>query len=227
MQGCSQTITYDTLSEIMTGLKYFLLKKGPGTSNIAEAGGFWQSPMAKDDRPDLQFHFVPAILDDHGRNRIKGSGYTLHMCMLRPHSRGQISLADSNPESAPLIRANYLSNAKDLETMIAGFKIQRQIFAEKAFDSYRAAEIFPGSEVQSDAEITEFIRQKAETIYHPIGTCKMGQDELAVVNSNLQVHGIEGLRVVDASVMPTLVSGNTNAPVMMMAEKISDQILFS
>lgn len=225
VQSCSQTITYDTLSEVMTGLKYFLLKQGPGTSNIAEAGGFWQSPMAIDDRPDLQFHFVPAILDDHGRNRIKGSGYTLHMCMLRPQSRGQITLADNKPGSAPLIQANYLSVAKDLETMIAGFKIQRQIFASKAFDPYRATELFPGSEVQSDAKITDFIRRKAETIYHPIGTCKMGQDELAVVNSNLQVHGIAGLRVVDASVMPTLISGNTNAPTMMMAEKISDHIL--
>jgi choline dehydrogenase len=225
VQGSRQSITYDTINELMTGLKYYLLNKGPGTSNIAEAGGFWQSPLAEDDRPDLQFHFVPAILDDHGRNRIKGSGYTLHMCMLRPGSRGQITLADNKPDSAPLIQANYLSAAGDLETMLAGFDIQRRIFAQPAFDDYRDKEIFPGDEIQSKAEITEFIRQKAETIYHPIGTCKMGNDAMAVVDNNLKVHGVEGLRVVDASVMPTLISGNTNAPTMMMAEKISDSIL--
>lgn len=225
VQCSRQSITYDTLSEIMTGLKYYLFKKGPGTSNIAEAGGFWQSPMADDDRPDLQFHFVPAILDDHGRNRIKGSGYTLHMCMLRPNSRGQITLADNKANSAPLIQANYLTAEGDLDTMLAGFEMQRQIFAAPAFDAYRDQELFPGDEVLSKADITEFIRNKAETIYHPIGTCKMGTDDYAVVNTHLQVHGIDGLRVVDASVMPSLVSGNTNAPTIMMAEKISDHIL--
>lgn len=225
VQSSRQSITYDTINELMTGLKYYLFNKGPGTSNIAEAGGFWQSPLAKDDRPDLQFHFVPAILDDHGRNRIKGSGYTLHMCMLRPNSRGQITLADHKPDSAPLIQANYLSADGDLETMLAGFDIQRSIFAQKAFDDYRDKEIFPGDDIQSRDAITEFIRQKAETIYHPIGTCKMGSDDMAVVDSNLNVHGVNGLRVVDASVMPTLISGNTNAPTMMMAEKISDHIL--
>ncbi|MCW8870624.1 MAG: GMC oxidoreductase, partial [Proteobacteria bacterium] len=111
------------------------------------------------------------------------------------------------------------------ETMLAGFDIQRKIFAQKAFDDYRDKEIFPGDAVQNQADITEFIRQKAETIYHPIGTCKMGSDDMAVVDNHLKVHGVEGLRVVDASVMPTLISGNTNAPTMMMAEKISDHIL--
>ena len=225
VQHCSQKITYDTVSEVMSGLKYFLFKKGPGTSNVAEAGGFWQSPMADDDRPDLQFHFVPAMLDDHGRNRLKGSGYTLHMCVLRPESRGEIKLKSADPEQAPLIQANYLEVEHDLKLMIEGFKIQRKIFASKAFDDYRGEEIFPGSDTQSDAEIAEFIRNKGESIYHPIGTCKMGSDEMAVVDQQLKVHGIEGLRVVDASAMPTLVSGNTNAPTIMMAEKISDDIL--
>ena len=145
--------------------------------------------------------------------------------MLRPNSRGQITLANNKPDSAPLIQANYLSAAGDLDTMLAGFDIQRKIFASPAFDDYRDKEIFPGDEVQSKEAIIEFIRNKAETIYHPIGTCKMGQDDLAVVDTNLRVHGIDDLRVVDASVMPTLISGNTNAPVMMMAEKISDHIM--
>ncbi len=225
VQHCSQKITYDTVSEIMSGLKYFLFKAGPGTSNVAEAGGFWQSPLATDDRPDLQFHFVPAILDDHGRNRIKGSGYTLHMCVLRPESRGQITLNSADPLQHPNIEANYLSVEHDLKLMVEGFKIQRKIFAASVFDDYRAAELFPGEDTQSDAQIIDFIRNKAESIYHPIGTCKMGSDDLAVVDHHLQVHGIEGLRVVDASAMPTLVSGNTNAPTIMMAEKISDHIL--
>jgi len=227
VQHCSQKITYDTTSEIMTGMKYFLFKEGPGTSNVAEAGGFCQSPLADDDRPDLQFHFVPAMLDDHGRNRLKGNGYTLHMCVLRPESRGEIKLASGDPEAPPKIHANYLDAQVDLELMVEGFKIQRKIFAAKAFDEYRADEIFPGNETQSDEEIIGFIRAKAESIYHPIGTCKMGTDEMAVVDHRLKVHGIEGLRVVDASAMPTLVSGNTNAPTIMMAEKISDDILNS
>jgi choline dehydrogenase len=225
VQRCSQKITYDTVSEVMSGLKYYLFKEGPGTSNVAEAGGFWQSPLATDDRPDLQFHFVPAMLDDHGRNRLKGNGYTLHMCVLRPESRGQITLNSANPADHPHIQANYLTAGQDLALMIEGFKIQRKIFAAAAFDPYRDTEVFPGSEVQSDAQITEFIRNKAESIYHPIGTCKMGSDDLAVVDHNLQVHGISGLRVVDASAMPSLVSGNTNAPTIMMAEKVSDVIL--
>ncbi len=225
VQHCSQKITYDTVSEVMSGLKYFLFKEGPGTSNVAEAGGFWQSPMADDDRPDLQFHFVPAMLDDHGRNRLKGHGYTLHMCVLRPESRGQIKLKSADPSEHPQIQANYLDVEHDLKLMIEGFKIQRKILAAPAFDAYRADEIFPGSETQTDEQITDFIREKAESIYHPIGTCKMGVDEMAVVDPNLQVHGIEGLRVVDASVMPTLVSGNTSAPTIMMAEKISDVII--
>jgi choline dehydrogenase len=225
LQKCTQKITYDTVSEVASGLKYFLFKEGPGTSNVAEAGGFWQSPSAGDDRPDLQFHFVPAMLDDHGRNRLKGSGYTLHMCVLRPQSRGEITLNSADPAEQPHIKANYLDHPNDLKLMIEGFKIQRKIFASPAFDPFRGDEIFPGSDAQSDEDIAEFIRNKSESIYHPIGTCKMGNDEMAVVDHNLQVHGLEGLRVVDASVMPTLVSGNTNAPTIMMAEKISDVIL--
>ncbi|MEZ5472800.1 MAG: choline dehydrogenase [Marinicella sp.] len=225
VQRCKEKITYDTTNEFLAGLKYYLLRQGPGTSNVAEAGGFWQSPMAKDDRPDLQFHFVPAMLDDHGRNRLKGSGYTLHMCVLRPESRGEIKLKSANPEDYPHIQPNYLSVENDFRLMLEGFKIQRKIFAAKAFDPYRDEEIFPGNDARTVKQVVEFIRNKAESIYHPIGTCKMGSDDMAVVDQELKVHGIEGLRVVDASAMPTLVSGNTNAPTIMMAEKISDVIL--
>lgn len=228
VQRCTKNITYDKLNEISIGLQYYLFKKGPGTSNVAEAGGFLKTNENDESWPELQFHFVPAILDDHGRNQsIEGNGYTLHMCYLRPESRGHLELASNNPEQPMKIFANYLSEDSDMEHMKKGFAIQRKIFSSPAFDEYRDEEIFPGDDVQTDAEIEEFIRNKAETIYHPVGTCKMGNDQMAVVDSNLKVHGIEGLRVIDASIMPTLVSGNTNAPTMMIAEKIADQIINS
>ncbi len=230
VQACNQNISYDRINELKAGLQYYLFKSGPGTSNAAEAGGFLDSNNLKTDNdsqqwPDLQFHFVPAILDDHGRSRLKGNGYTLHMCYLRPESRGHLQLASNDPKQAIKIFANYLSESKDLAQMKKGFDIQREIFSSSAFDNYRDPEIFPGNDVQSEKDIEAFIRNKAETIYHPVGTCKMGNDDNAVVDSHLKVHGIENLRVIDASIMPTLISGNTNAPTMMIAEKICDEIL--
>ena len=226
VQRCSKNVSYDRINEIKAGLQYLLYKSGPGTSNAAEAGGFLEVNIgSNDEQPDLQFHFVPAILDDHGRNRLKGNGYTLHMCYLRPDSRGSLKLASENPLQPIKIFANYLSAAKDLDYMKKGFEIQRKIFSSTAFDEYRDSEIFPGSKTQSEAEIEAFIRNKAETIYHPVGTCKMGNDDMSVVDTQLKVHGIENLRVVDASIMPNIVSGNTNAPTIMIAEKISDVIL--
>ena len=225
VQRCSQNITYDRINEIKAGLQYYLFKSGPGTSNAAEAGGFVKTDLNNEEWPDLQFHFVPAILDDHGRNRMKGNGYTLHMCFLRPESRGKLKLASKNPTDAIKIYANYLSEANDLNYMKKGFEIQRELFSAQAFDAFRQDEIFPGNDVQSEKQIEEFIRNKAETIYHPVGSCKMGHDDMAVVDSQLKVHGIEGLRVIDASIMPNLVSGNTNAPTIMIAEKISDVLL--
>jgi choline dehydrogenase len=225
VQRCTKNITYDRLNEVKAGLQYLLFKSGPGTSNAAEAGGFLKTDLNSEEWPDLQFHFVPAILDDHGRNRLPGNGYTLHMCYLRPESRGRLELASNNPMQPIKIFANYLSEKNDLDYMKKGFEIQREIFSASAFDEYRDTEIFPGEEIQSDAQIEQFIRNKAETIYHPVGTCKMGTDEMAVVDNELKVHGIQNLRVIDASIMPNLVSGNTNAPTIMIAEKISDVIL--
>ena len=225
VQRCKQNITYDRINELKAGLQYFMFKSGPGTSNAAEAGGFIKTSLNNEQWPDLQFHFVPAILDDHGRNRLKGNGYTLHMCYLRPKSRGKLELASNNPAQPIKIFANYLSHPEDLAYMKKGFEIQREIFSASAFDAFRDDEIFPGKTTQSDSEIEQFIRNKAETIYHPVGTCKMGNDDSAVVDENLRVYGIDGLRVVDASIMPNLVSGNTNAPTIMIAEKISDAIL--
>jgi choline dehydrogenase len=216
-----KSVGYDQLSEVLTGLRYLLSRSGPGSSNIAEAGGFIVSRHATDDRPDIQMHFVPALLDDHGRNILPGHGMTIHACTLRPESRGEIRLKSANPSEAPAMQPNYLDTEYDRKMMRECVRLARLIFAQDAFAPHRGKEIFPGEAVQSDEEIMAFIRRKAETIYHPIGTCKMGTDDLAVVDPDLNVRGIEGLSVVDASIMPALVSGNTNAPTIMIAEKFA------
>lgn len=229
LQRCTQKVTYDQASDVAVGLQYYLFNKGPGTSNIAEAGGFARSSLATDERPDLQFHFVPAQLDDHGRHLLPGYGYTLHACFLRPRSRGQLSLASASPHDKVRIDPGYLSDAEgfDLKVMIEAAKLSRHILAQDAFAPYRGEELFPGADVRDDSEIAAFIRRKSESIYHPIGTCKMGADSdaSAVVDAQCRVRGVRGLRVVDASIMPTLIGGNTNAPTIMMAERASDLIL--
>lgn len=221
---CTQSITYDRLSDLWVAMQYYFGHRGPGTSNIAEAGGFLRSRLAPDARPDLQFHFVPAMLDDHGRNRLSGYGYTLHACPLRPASRGHIGLASTDPRAAVRIVPNYLSDADgmDLRLMVEGVRVSRAILRTRAFEPYRGDEIFPGANADSDDALAAFVRRKAETIYHPVGTCKMGQDADAVVDASLRVRGVDALRVIDASIMPRLVGGNTNAPTIMIAEKAAD-----
>ncbi|GIX34745.1 MAG: choline dehydrogenase [Lysobacteraceae bacterium] len=224
---CRTAVTYDRTNDLLIALDYYLFRRGPGTSNIAESGGFVRSRLATDARCDLQFHFVPAILDDHGRNRIPGNGYTLHACALRPRSRGHLELASADPARKVRIHANYLSDEEgaDLRTMVEAVRLARELLAQPALRPFRAGELFPGEAARTEAEIVDFIRAKAETIYHPVGTCRMGQDRLAVVDPELRVRGIEGLRVVDASVMPSLIGGNTNAPTIMIAERACDLIL--
>jgi len=221
---CSQPVTYDNLNELMVGLKYFMYHEGIGTSNIAEAGGFLASGRSDGSRPDIQMHFVPALLDDHGRNRLPGEGYTLHACNLRPESRGWIEIRSSDPASAPAIHANYLSEPADVEMMLECIRCSREILAQPAFRPFRAHEIHPCNEVTNRDGLLGFIRSKAESIYHPVGTCRMGSDDEAVVDPELRVRGIENLRVVDASVMPKLIGGNTNAPTIMIAEKTADLV---
>jgi choline dehydrogenase-like flavoprotein len=209
---------------------YLAHRRGALTSNSAEAGGFIKSG-AQLALPDLQFHFTPARLDGHARTlrsaafTLWGHGYALHACPLRPASRGQVSLRSADPAAPPLIDPRYLSERADLLALIDCVRAARRVLAAAPFDPFRGSEIFPGAAVQSDAEIEAFIRRKAETIYHPVGTCKMGQDPMAVVDHRLKVHGVEGLRVIDASIMPTLVAGNTNAPTIMIAEKGADMVL--
>jgi len=218
---CKASVTYDQLSDIAVGLRYLFGRRGPGSSNIAEAGGFIVSRHATDDRPDIQMHFVPAFLDDHGRNILPGHGMTIHACALRPESRGELTLKSPDPRVAPAMQPNYLSEDYDRRVMLECVRLSREIFAQEAFSPFVGDELFPGADAQSDEAVLAFIRKKAESIYHPIGTCRMGVDEMAVVDPALQVRGMEGLSVVDASIMPNLVSGNTNAPTIMIAEKFA------
>jgi choline dehydrogenase len=224
---CTEAITYDKTNDIAIALEFFFKRTGIGTSNIAETGGFLRSRFAEDERCDMQFHFVPAMLDDHGRNKLEGHGYTLHACMLHPKSRGTLRLKSTDPRQPIAIHANYLSDAGgyDLKMLVEATRISHSIFAQGPFDKYRGSEIFPAVDIADDRAIEAFIRRKAETVYHPVGTCRMGTDAGAVVDSELRVHGIDGLRVVDASVMPDVPSGNTNAPTIMIAERASDLIL--
>jgi choline dehydrogenase-like flavoprotein len=227
LDGSTRKITYDHLNELTTGLRWLLHHDGPGSSNIAEAGGFVRSRLAEDARCDLQFHFVPALLDDHGHHRLPDYGYTLHACYLHPRSRGRLRLRSADPTQPIAIHANYLSDSEgnDLRRMIEAARLSRTIFDQPAFDPYRGECVFPERRLDTDAEYADFIRRKAETIYHPVGTCRMGKDDRSVVDSELRVRGIEGLRVVDASVMPDLPTGNTNAPTIMIAERASALLL--
>lgn len=198
-------------------------RTGVLTSNAAEAGGFIKSNPAEA-RPDLQLHFVVAKLVNHGRTTVVGHGYSCHVCLLRPTSRGSLRLASSNPMDTPLIDPNFLGERSDMDRMVAGFKIMRKLLQQPALSSLGGRESASSAGAKSDLEIEQFIRNTADTIYHPAGTCRMGSGAMDVVDAELRVHGIDGLRVVDASIMPSVVSGNTNAPVIMIAEKAADLI---
>ena len=222
-----QPITYDfgRAQELWVALRWFLTHSGPGVSNIAEAGAFVRTHLAPDARPDVQLHFVPAQLDDHGRNRLPGHGFTLHACGLRPLSRGRIALRSADPADAPRILPGYLAEGRDLEVLLEGVRLCRDIAHSAPFRPYRGAEVFPGADCTTPAALEEVVRRKAETIYHPVGTCRMGSDPEAVVDCVLRVRGLQALRVVDASVMPRLIGGNTNAPTIMIAELAAAEIL--
>ncbi|HVP84818.1 MAG TPA: choline dehydrogenase [Rhizomicrobium sp.] len=225
---CTQPITlYSQLKPVnmvKTGLQYLLFNSGIATGQGLESGAFLKSRPDLE-HPDLQYHFIATLMFDHTRKKADRHGFMAHVCQLRPQSRGFISLKSADPNVAPLIQPNYLEAEEDRRALREGVKIARDVFAQKAFDPYRGPELMPGAHVRSDEQIDAFVRETAETIYHPVGTAKMGTDDMAVVDGQLRVYGVEGLRVIDASVMPALVSGNTNAPTIMIAEKASDMIL--
>lgn len=195
------------------------------SSNVAEAGGFVKSCMAGD-FPDIQYHFLPAILEDHGRQFSFGYGYGVHVCNLYPKSRGEIRLQSNHPADHPAIEPNYLSHEDDIKVMVDGVKQAKAILDSKAFSRFKGKPAVGEVDFGNDDEIAGFIREQAESIYHPVGTCKMGADgdPMAVVDTQLRVRNIAGLRVVDASVMPDLVGGNTNAPTIMIAERAAEWI---
>jgi choline dehydrogenase len=228
LNQCREPITYDftRAQALAVGLRYFLTRSGPGVSNVAEAGAFVRTSLARDERPDVQLHFVPAQLDEHGRNRLPGHGFTVHACVLRPASRGTLTLRSALATDPPRIQPRYLSEPGDLEVLLEGMRVAREIIAAAPFARFRGRELFPGEGLGTRDELEAIVRRKAETIYHPVGTCRMGGDSFAVVDPELRVRGIEGLRVVDASVMPRLIGGNTHAPTVMIAEKAAELILF-
>ncbi|MBO6543355.1 MAG: choline dehydrogenase [Alphaproteobacteria bacterium] len=209
---------------LMTGMQYVFFKSGVGTSNGLESGGFLKT-RPELEMPDIQIHFVAAMMRDHARQKSDRHGFTVHVCQLRPESKGFVGLKSTDATEHALIQPNYLASEYDRKVMRDGVRLVRNIVAQKALDPYRGPEVWPGEEKQSDEAIDAWVRECAETIYHPVGTAKMGYDDMAVVDTRCRVRGVEGLRVVDASVMPTLVGGNTNAPTIMIAEKISDDIL--
>ncbi len=211
------------LRQLGVGLRYAFTGKGVGRQNFLEAGAFIPSREGLE-HADIQIHAVLAIMRDHGKVKATEDGFSLHLCQLRPESRGRIGLQSGDPFADPLIELNYLSTAEDRRVLRESVKIGRDVAAQAALDPYRDAELAPGEDVRSDAQIDAWIRATAETIYHPIGTCRMGTDAEAVVDGTLRVRGLDGLRVVDASVMPSLISGNTNAPTIMIAEKAADMI---
>ncbi|MCL1125435.1 GMC family oxidoreductase [Shewanella surugensis] len=229
---CTQAVSYGlTLKNILSHSVYNLYQhivkhRGYFSSNGTEAGGFVKSAPSLD-IPDLQYHFCCLKLRNHGWDWrfMIGEGYSLHVCELRPKSRGFITLNSSDPEDKVSIEANYLSRSEDLDKMVVGVKACLHLLEQPAFKPYQGKRLVPDHALKTDDDIRQFIQAAAETIYHPVGSCKMGSDNMAVVNERLQVHGIRGLRVVDASIMPTLIGGNTNAPTMAIAEKAADMIL--
>ncbi|HOE43030.1 MAG TPA: choline dehydrogenase [Rhodoferax sp.] len=218
--GLSLTGAVKTLKGIFEWRK---LRSGMLTTNFAEAGGFIKSQPGEA-TPDLQLHFVIGKLVNHGRTLTMGHGFSCHVCILRPLSRGSVTLASKDPMSLPLVDPDFLGHRDDMDRLIRGFKLMRNILAQPALAQFGGRELDSTAGAQTDAQIEQVIRDHADTIYHPVGSCRMGNTDMDVVDAQLRVHGMQGLRVVDASIMPRVVSGNTNAPVMMIAEKAADMI---
>jgi len=222
----TEPVTLDDAETLRNYANYLLFKRGPLTSNIAEAGGFARTEAGSNaglDAPDLQFHFVPAYLMRHGfDNPEEGHGFSIGVTQLRPESRGRITLRSDDPLAAPAIDPRYLTEGADLDALVEGIGMAREIARQSPLDDVRGEEVWPGEGCETDEEIAAWARETVETVYHPVGTCRMGDDGTAVVDDRLRVHGLKGIRVVDASVMPTIPGGNTNAPTIAVAERAAD-----
>jgi choline dehydrogenase-like flavoprotein len=207
------------------GLEYLLFRKGPVTSNIVEGGAFWYADRSAP-TPDLQFHFLVGAGVEEGVPKIpSGSGATLNSYTVRPRARGSVTLRSADPRDPPVIDPNFLGDPYDLATSTEGVKMSREILNQSALKRYIRKEHFPGDAVRTQAEFETYARRYGRTSYHPVGTCRMGGDDRSVVDPELRVRGLDGLRICDSSIMPRLVSSNTNAPSIMIGEKASDLIL--
>ena len=224
---CHGDFSYDKVARphrtLWAVMQYLLFRQGPIASNLIDAGGFWYADTQARS-PDIQMHFVLGSGLEHGLAKLKNAGVTLNSCFSRPRSRGTVTLRDSDPRTPPVIDPNYWGDPYDREMSMRGFRLAPEIMAQEAFRPFILCERYPGPDVQSDGDIAAYARKVGKTDYHPVGTCKMGTDELAVVDPALRVHGLEGLRVIDSSVMPQLPSSNTNAPTIMVAEKGADHV---
>jgi choline dehydrogenase-like flavoprotein len=225
---CRSPITVNDVMQsklrmVRAGLEYALFRRGPLALSAASAGIFART-RPELATPDVQFHFINFSSDTSAAELHPFSGFTQHVCQLRPESRGVIQLRSPDPAVAPAIHPNYLAEELDRRTIVAGLKLARRIAARPVLRHYIESEHAPGEAVQSDDEFLDYARRTGSTVFHPVGTARMGRDEMAVVDDQLRVHGIEALRVADASIMPTLVSGNTNAACIMIGEKCADLV---
>jgi choline dehydrogenase len=225
---CKQPVSLysatNPLVKLKIGVEWILTGGGLGATNHFESGGFIRSEAGVV-HPDLQYHFLPMAVSYDGTSAAKGHGYQAHVGPMRPTSRGFVKLKSADPRQHPYVLFNYMQTEQDRKEMRAGIRLTREIFAQAAFEPFRGAELAPGPGTVSDEAIDAFIRDKAESAYHPSCTCRMGTDGMAVVDGSGRVHGVENLRVVDASIMPDVISGNLNVPVIMLAEKLADAIL--
>ena len=228
--ACKEPITLYSavkpLSKLAIGVRWLLFKNGLGATNHFESCGFIRSGAGVP-YPDIQYHFLPMAVSYDGTSLAGEHGFQAHVGPMRSKSRGWVRLASKDPAAKPKIRFNYMSHPDDWTEFRAAIRLTREIFSQPAFDRYRSREIAPGAGAQTDAQIDEFIRQKVESAYHPSCSCKMGAptDPMAVVDPETRVYGVEALRVVDSSIMPSITNGNLNAPTIMLAEKAADHIL--
>ena len=227
-QECTQKITLNSwlgpLAKAWIGANWLFLKRGLGTSNQFESNGYIRS-RAGMKYPDIQFHFLAGAIAYDGSSAFKGHGFQVHLGANKPKSRGWVKLKSADPEAPPEIVFNYFAEEEDKEAFRAGLRWTREIFAQPALDEYRGKEVSPGPDVQTDAQIDQWLAETAETAYHPAGSCRMGTDAMAVVDPECRVHGVRNLRVADASVFPRITNGNLNAPTIMIGEKAADHIL--